>query len=85
MDPGNFTAEKCKSRTAVTFTPKKQSKQDLTVLSKELEKKGALVNALTPLVLVVKFQGTLVTFYRNGKVVIKKPAKREAEELFRKL
>ncbi len=76
----NYSCKACKSRAGFIFQPKKPFKANLEALSKKIGKKGAEINALTPRLLVAKYNGLLVTFYANGKAMIKSQSKQSAEK-----
>lgn len=80
-----YNVKKCRGRAAFLFQPKKRKTIDLEKLSRELEEKGAFINALTPLLLVVKFQNTLLTFYQNGKAIVKEESERKAIKVLERL
>jgi len=80
FDLSGYSCKKCRSRTGFIFQPKKNAGIGLKKLSLELEGKGASINALTRLLLVAKFRGTMFSFYANGKIMVKA----ETEEKARK-
>ncbi len=75
-----YICKKCRSRAGFIFQPKKPTKTSLKALSEKIIKKGAQITALTPGILVAKFNGTLVTFYANGKAMVKSPSEKNAEK-----
>ena len=85
LELNDFSCRKCRGRSAFIFEPKKRRKADLKELSTELEKKGAVVNALTPMALVVKFKNTPVTLYPNCKAIVKAETEQGAGKILNEL
>lgn len=81
----DYVCKKCRSRAGFIFQPKKPSSVNLKALSKKIMEKGAEINASTPSVLVAKYNGTIVTFYANGKVLIKSDSEQIAGKILLKL
>jgi len=80
-----FICKKCRSRAGFIFEPKKQGKRDLQTFSNKLKEKGAKINALTPLVLAAKYNGTLINFFANGKAIVKNESEEKAKQILKEL
>jgi TATA-box binding protein (TBP) (component of TFIID and TFIIIB) len=90
MELNEFTAKSCMSKTACEFIPKKKKNLNLNEIAEKLRKKGVLVDIETPYVLILKFKGKNISFFKSGKIIIKetpeeKEGKKIAKELMEKL
>jgi len=85
-----FTGQPCKSRIAFEFVPKKETKLDLEKVAKKLYKAGVFIELTAPFLLMLKLNGTNVSVFKGGKIVVKgineeKKSRKIAEKLISKM
>jgi hypothetical protein len=80
----HYRAQLCDSRLSYEFIPREEYHLDLLRIGQALEHTGKQLQIKTPFILVVKVQGTKVSFYSTGKVLTQNvPDETTANEIFR--
>ncbi|MBU2476135.1 hypothetical protein KKG83_01555, partial [Candidatus Micrarchaeota archaeon] len=67
MELSEFNIQSCMSKTACEFIPKKKVQLNLGKIAEDLRKKDVVVDIETPYVLMLKFQGKNISFFKSGK------------------
>lgn len=74
------------SKTACEFIPKKKVQLDLGKTAEELRKKEVVVDIETPYVLMLKFKGKNISFFKSGKIIVKEtPEEKEGRKIAKEL
>ncbi len=70
----------CRGRTGYEFIPKKKNALNLDALAGRLELNNVAVEANTPHLLIVKVNGTAVSVFASGKLIVKDIESKEGAE-----
>lgn len=70
----------CRGRTGYEFIPKRRNALDLGALAGRLEACNIAVEANTPHLLIVKVNGTGVSVFASGKLIVKDIESKEGAE-----
>ena len=86
MELSEFNIQSCMSKTACEFIPKKKVQLNLGKIAEDLRKKDVVVDIETPYVLMLKFQGKNISFFKSGKIIVKEtPEEKEGKKIAEKL
>ncbi len=70
----------CRGRTGYEFIPKKKNALNLDALAGKLESNSVIIEANTPHLLIVKVNGTGVSVFASGKLIVKDVESKEKAE-----
>jgi hypothetical protein len=82
----HYRRELCDSNLSYEFIPLNDQQFELENIGKELEEKNVQVEINTPFMISLRLEGTKISFFLNGKILIKNVSdEKHATRLFEKI
>ena len=71
IDFKDYIGQPCRARAAFEFIPKKHTELDMPATANTLKKNNFILEADTPVILIVKVDEFPVSIFKNGKILVR--------------